>query len=76
MQRLFFHLVYDNQLDDPDGSELESLDAALEEARAIIRDRAASQLRAGAKFTLKSVRICTEEGRFLEEVWAPAVYLR
>jgi hypothetical protein len=69
MQSYFFHLNYQRDyVIDPDGTELPDLEAAKSEALQIVRELAAEALRAKQTFTLRSVRICGDNGSLLGEV--------
>jgi hypothetical protein len=67
--KFYFHLDHrSEQVTDREGTDLVDLEAAKEEARAAIRDLAAVSLNAGRKFTLWSIRICSDSGEMLHEV--------
>jgi hypothetical protein len=71
MQRYFFHLKHLGELvPDLEGVELESLEAARDEAADSIRGMASEALLMGTDFTLQSIRICNEEGDVLAEVFS------
>ena len=64
--RFFFHLRDDDQwIEDPDGTELSDLDAALREARVSARHLLADKLRAGAVLNGQRFEIADEAGRIL-----------
>lgn len=72
MQRYFFHLNYlRSYVEDPEGTQLPDLEAAKSEARSVIRDLAADDLRRGQRFELWSIRITSEANELLSEVLVP-----
>jgi hypothetical protein len=56
---------------DIEGTDLPDIEAAKAEARATIKEIAAEALRGGRKLTLLSVRIRSENGKVLGEVFVP-----
>lgn len=64
--RFFFHLRNGDQLiEDPDGTELPDLEAALTDARVSARHLLADKLRAGAVLNGQRFEITDEAGRVL-----------
>jgi hypothetical protein len=69
MHRYFLHLKHlDELVPDCEGAQLESIEAAKDEARCAVRDMASQALQADTDFTLQSIRICNGNGEMLAEV--------
>ena len=67
--RFFFHVVHlDEQIDDPEGRELDDLKTAKEEAHAALNELIAAAVTQGRKWTLKAVRICSADQQELAVV--------
>ena len=72
MQSYFFHLNYvRDYVTDRDGSLFADLEAAKAEARQIIRELAADVLKSHRKFTLNSIRICSDDGSLVASIHVP-----
>jgi hypothetical protein len=67
MSRYFLHLRYADQsvVEDPEGLDLPSLQAAQEEALQGIRDLVAADIRGGREVTLAAIVIADNQGRQL-----------
>ena len=70
MSRYFLHLRYADQsvVEDPEGLDLPSLQAAEEEALHGIRDLVAADIRGGHEVTLNAIVIADNQGRHLATV--------
>jgi hypothetical protein len=70
MSRYFLHLRYADQsvVEDPEGLDLPSLQAAEEEALQGIRDLVAADIRGGHEVTLNAIVIADNRGRQLATV--------
>lgn len=74
MHRYFLHLKHlDELVPDCEGAQLESIEAAQDEARCAVRDMASQALQADTDFTLQSIRICNGNGNMLAEVFSQDV---
>jgi hypothetical protein len=70
MSLFFVHLNQsDRFVTDIEGTDLPDIEAAKAEASATIREIAAEALQSGRELTLLSVRICSENGELLGEVF-------
>lgn len=69
MRRFFFHLREGGtRIEDPEGQELPSLDAAKAEAEAAVREILAERIRSGRAIDGSCVEIADEAGRILATV--------
>jgi hypothetical protein len=70
MSRYFLHLRYADQsvVEDPEGLDLPSLQAAQEEALQGMRDLVAADIRGGREVTLEAIVIADNQGRQLATV--------
>jgi hypothetical protein len=70
MSRYFLHLRYVDQsiIEDPEGLNVPSLQAAQEEALQGIRDLVAADIRGGHEMTLEAIIIADHQGRYLATV--------
>jgi hypothetical protein len=67
--KFYFHLREgDILIEDPEGVEVVSLDAARFEAREAVRENIAEHLKAGQQLTLRGIEISDELGRPLAKV--------
>ena len=77
MTRFFFHIRDGSVfIEDPDGTELDDLDAARDEALASARDLVAARVKAGLVVDGRHFEITNEAGEILADVPLTSALLR